>query len=140
MASKLVTAASAVLLLAGCTVTVERDTHFYPNNSVAEAGGVLSGHWVGHGHLHGVADVTMPNGEVLNGDYSIIPFGGASAVVGGPLGLVSGESMSAGGSGEANMRGPNGTAMTCGFQNNNLTGHGYGTCQSSPGGAYRLTY
>jgi hypothetical protein len=138
MATKFLAAATAALLLAGCTI--QRETHFYPNNNIADAGGVLSGHWVGHGHLHGVADVTMPNGELLNGDYSIIPTSGGSAIVSGPLGLVGGESVSAGGNGEANMRGPNGTAMTCAFQNNNMTGHGYGACQSSPGGAYRLTY
>jgi hypothetical protein len=107
---------------------------------VAVAGGMLGGHAVGHGQLHGTITVTMPDGELLTGDYSIIPTGGGSALVAGPAGLVGGDAVSAGGNGEANMRGPNGTAMTCTFQNNNMTGHGYRTCQSSPGGAYRLTY
>jgi hypothetical protein len=142
MATKILAAAAVALPLVGCatTITFERDMHLYPTNNVAKAGGMLTGHGVGHGQLHGTVTVVMPDGELLAGDYSIIPTGGGSALVAGPAGLVGGDAVAAGGNGEANMRGPDGTGMMCTFQNNNMTGHGYGACQSSLGGAYRLTY
>jgi hypothetical protein len=93
----------------------------------------------------------MPNGEILEGEYSIVAggsigFGNVFSSVYGRGGYASGVgtassfSMSASGEGSASLYGPQGTSIQCEFVNNNMTGHGYGACQSSQGGLYRLQY
>lgn len=142
--------ALALLLgLAGCAI--ERTPHLYPANDIAQQTGVLSGSWVGHGQLHGTAELTMPDGEILQGEYSIVAggsigFGNIFSTVYGTrgfasgIGTVSSGSMSASGEGSASLYGSKGTSVQCEFRNNNMTGHGYGACQSSKGGLYRMQY
>jgi hypothetical protein len=144
--------APALALLVGLTgCAIERTPHLYPANDIAQKTGVLSGSWVGHGHLHGTAELTMPDGEILQGEYSIVTggsigFGNIFSTVYGSrgfasgIGTVSGSSISAGGEGSASLYGSKGTSMQCEFRNNNMTGHGYGACQSSIGGLYRMQY
>jgi hypothetical protein len=136
----------ATILVSGSAcgvIPIERTTHFYPSNDIASSSGTLTGRILGHGNLHGIAEVTMPDGEFLEGEYSIVA-GGASGVAlassGGQIGSGMFTSMSAGGNGEMDMHGPRGASMTCEFANNNMTGHGFGECRSSKGGTYRLTY
>ena len=127
MSGRLVNAAALVgLLLAGCTV--ERDWRLYPTDAAAGSP-VLEGHMVGHGNLHGVADLTMPDGELLHGDYTIVAGGAASIFA---LGNE--------GHGTAVLRGASGLTVQCDFSNNNSLGHGYGTCRSSKGAVYKLIY
>ncbi len=135
--------------IAGCTI--ERSPHFYPANDAASKTGTLQGHLVGHGQLHGTAEVVMPDGESLQGEYSIVAggsvsFGNIFGTIygrGGPLigtGTSSGITMAGSGEGQASLFGNRGTSLQCEFLNNNMTGHGYGACQSSKGGLYRMLY
>jgi hypothetical protein len=93
----------------------------------------------------------MPDGEVLQGEYSIV-FGGAvgfgsiirsvygsngSATISGTSANVSVQGK---GEGEASLVGNRGTTMECEFLNANMTGHGFGACRSSRGIVYRLMY
>lgn len=96
-------------------------------------------------------DIAMPDGEALQGEYSIVAggsvnFGSVFGTVYGRGGLssVSGTStgfaMAGSGEGHASLFGNRGTSVHCEFLNNNLTGHGYGACESSKGGLYRMEY
>lgn len=107
--------ASVLLLVTGC---VERDVGLYPDNDAAHALGPLHMKIVGHGNLNGTATTTLPDGQVLQGRYSI----------------------NAGGDGEADIMSPQGTTAHCEFLNNNFTGHGHGTCRLSHGALYRMQY
>jgi hypothetical protein len=91
----------------------------YPDNDPARALGPLNGSIVGHGNLNGAMTLTMPNGEILNGRYSI----GAGA-----------------GEGMADAVGPHGTTAHCEFANNNFNGHGHGECRMYDGSIYRMQY
>jgi hypothetical protein len=135
-------------VVAGCAVV--RPLHLYPTNGAAEPA-VLQGQLVGHGQLHGTIDITMPDGEALQGDYSIVAggsigFGSVFGTVYGGGGVASGTgtstsvAMSAEGQGSASLVENAGTSMQCEFLNNNMTGHGYGACRSSKGSVYRLIY
>jgi hypothetical protein len=93
----------------------------------------------------------MPDGEVLQGEYSIV-FGGAvgfGSILGsvyGPSGSASVSGTSANvsiegkGQGQASLVGIRGTTIQCEFLNANMTGHGFGACRSSRGILYRLMY
>jgi len=133
----------------GCTVT--RPSHLYPNNETASGAKVLEGLFVGHGQGHGTAKVTMPDGEVLHGEYSIVfdgavGFGSIFGTVYGSGGAtsVSGTSsnitVAGKGQGSASLAGNQGASLQCEFLNANMTGHGYGACRSSKGEVYRLLY
>jgi hypothetical protein len=137
--------------MGGCgIIPIERTVHLYPTNDAA-SGPILVGRWVGHGNLHGVAEMTMADGEFLTGEYSIVAggsvgFGTAFANTYGPgvalygTGSAFNVAMSANGGGQANMIGNRGTVMFCEFANNNMNGHGFGTCKSSRGDIYRMQY
>lgn len=137
-----------LLPIAGCTVT--RPLHLYPTADGAVDRAVLNGLFVGHGQGHGTAKVTMPDGEELQGEYSIVfdgsmGFGTIFGTVYGPGGsqAVSGTSghVSIAGKGQGFASLSSGsTSMQCEFLNANMTGHGYGACKSSKGGIYRLMY
>jgi hypothetical protein len=125
---------------AGCMV--ERTPHLYPANDVASKTGVLQGLFVGHGTGHGTADITMADGEILRGEYTIVAdgavsFGSVFSTVYGS-GSSSSIAMAGKGTGEAALAGDRGTSAQCEFLNNNLTGHGNGACRSSTGGIYKL--
>lgn len=138
-----------ICVLSSCTV--ERPVHLYPTGEQISDPAVLEGVIVGHGQGHGTARIDMPDGEVLQGEYSIV-FGGAvgfGTILGsvyGPGGSasVSGTSanvsMEGKGQGEASLVGNRGTTVQCEFLNANMTGHGFGACRSSRGVLYRLMY
>jgi len=143
--------ALVILLLCTAACTVVRPVHLYPVSGVAPTSGVVQGEIVGHGQGHGVATVAMPDGEHLSGDYSIVfggsvGFGSIFASVYGPHGTAFGNanstniSMSNEGQGSISLIGDKGTSMTCEFLNANMTGHGYGACQTSSGATYRMIY
>jgi hypothetical protein len=149
MKNLLIASCVALASLTGCAgfITIEREGHFYPSDQIAAKTGVLTAHMVGHGELHGTVQLPMPNGELLQGEYSIVADGAvgsgltlASNGRGFGIGSFGGETMAGSGNGMMVLQGNRGTSLSCEFQNNNLTGHGYGTCQSSTGGHYRVTY
>ena len=91
----------------------------YPDNDAARTLGPLQAKLLGHGNLNGTITMNLPNGQALQGRYSI-SFGG--------------------GSGEADMMSAQGTTAHCEFLNNNLNGHGHGSCRLSDGAVYRMQY
>jgi len=141
--------AATLWFLAGCTVT--RTVHLYPISPLPSEPGVLQGVIVGHGQGHGTAKITMPDGEILSGEYSIVfgssvGFGTILASVYGPGGVASVNGTSASvkidgrGEGSASLVGDRGTSAQCEFLNANMTGHGYGACRLSKGDVYRMLY
>ncbi len=138
-----------LVLFAGCTVT--RTVHLYPISQDQANAAVLQGVIIGHGQGHGTAKVTMPDGEILLGEYSIV-FGGSVGFgtllgsVYGPDGVTSVNGSTASvqidgrGQGSASLVGDRGTSAQCEFLNSNMTGHGYGACRSSKGNVYKMLY
>jgi hypothetical protein len=60
------------LAVSGCTI--EWNVHLYPTDSNVPQT-VPVGRIVGHGDLQGIAEIDMPDGEILRGDYSIVAGG-----------------------------------------------------------------
>ena len=145
------TALTVVALFALSSCVIKRPLHLYPTGDKISDPVVLDGLFVGHGQGRGTARIDMPDGEVLQGEYSIV-FGGAvgfGSIIGsvyGPNGSASASGTSANvsiagkGEGEASLVGNRGTTMECEFLNANMTGHGFGACRSSKGVLYRLMY
>jgi hypothetical protein len=142
--------AACGLLIGVGACTVQRDVSLYPTGTTAGTT-VLQGDMVGHGQGHGTLKFTMPDGELLQGEYSIVfggsvGFGSVFGTVYGARGAISGSStatsvsMSGEGQGSASLVGNNGTSMQCEFLNANMTGHGYGACQTAKGITYRMIY
>lgn len=143
-------ALAAAIVLSGC-ITITRNPELFPYNDNARLTGRLAAVMVGHGNLNGTISMTMPDGEVLDGRYSIsaaggIGFGTLYSSVYGTGGYATGSALgssmmiSATGYGVADMGGPKGTTAHCEFVNNNFNGHGNGACQLSTGGIYRMQY
>jgi hypothetical protein len=95
--------------------------------------------------------MTMPDGEVLKGEYSVVrggavQFGSIFESVYGPGGVATGTgtsssySVSGSRTGMASAFGSKGSSMDCEFYNDNVSGHGMGACKSSQGALYRLQY
>jgi hypothetical protein len=128
-----------------------RQGRLYPANDVAATSGVLTLEYVSRGTGAGPITIVMPNGETMQGEYTIVRGGGVGfgsifATVYGPQGSASGVATSTshdipGGSpGVASLFGDRGTSMQCEFYNDNISGHGYGACRSSNGAVWRLQY
>lgn len=133
--------------LAGC----EGTARLYPANDIATHTGVLQARFMRYGTGHGELEITMPDGELLKGEYSVISggsvgFGTIFSRVYGPHGSATVTStgtsfVTPGGSpGMASAFGPNGTSIQCEFYLNNMSGHGAGACQSSAGALYQLQF
>ena len=143
------TVVGALLLIAGCVIA--RDVQLYPDNAAAHALGPLHARIVGHGNLNGTATMGLPNGQLLEGRYSISHGGGFGvdsvyASVYGPGGSASGSAVgtstfvSGEVFGEADMMRPQGTTAHCEFLNDNFNGHGHGAYRISDGSLYRMQY
>lgn len=140
-----------MLLVALSSCVIKRPLHLYPSGNKTSDPAVLEGLFVGHGQGRGTARIDLPDGEILQGEYSIV-FGGAvgfGSIIGSVYGSngsasVSGTSANVSiegkGQGEASLVGNRGTTMECEFLNANMTGHGFGACRSSKGNLYRLMY
>jgi hypothetical protein len=140
--------AITIALLAGCAV--QREARLYPANDLARTGGVLTGKFVANGSGHGTATITLPTGEQLNGEFTIVRggamgFGSIYGQVYGPGGVasVTGSSSSyvveGSSPGTASVFGQ-GISMDCEFYNDNHSGHGFGACRNSKGALYKLQY
>ncbi len=141
---------TAALLLGVGACTIERDISLYPAGTTSGTT-VLRGKMIGHGEGHGTLEITMPDRELLQGEYSIVfnssvGFGSIFGTVYGPRGAISGSStstnisMAGEGQGSASLVGNSGTSMQCEFLNANMTGHGYGACLTAKGKTYRMIY
>lgn len=137
----------AAMALAGCVSSVQT----YAANDEARALGKLDVKITMYGTGSGPMSITMPDGEVLSGRYSIIVGGSTSygslyATAYGTGGVASGSAfgsssiMSNSSPGVADAQGQTHTAH-CEVMNNNISGHGNGVCEIQPGGArYRIQY
>jgi hypothetical protein len=139
----------AYLLVAGCVIA--RDVQLYPDNDAAHTLGPLHARIVGHGNLNGTATMSLPDGQHLQGRYSIshggsMSVGSVYASVYRPGGSASGSgvqtsmSFAGQGYGEADMMSPQGATAHCEFLNDNFNGHGHGACRLSDGSLYRMQY
>jgi hypothetical protein len=143
------TCAVMIIFLAACTM--ERAARLYPENNAAGAQGVIAARFISHGTGNGKIEITMPDGEIVTGEYSIVgrSTSGFGSIVGslfGPDGSTSAStfrsnySIQGGSPGIASVFGNKGTRMSCEFYNDNMSGHGYGACRSAAGALYRLQY
>ncbi len=142
------TACFCVLFLTGCA----EDARLYQINvEPGKPAQVIHATYMSYGLGHGSISVTMPDGEVLKGEYDVVErgsssFGSVYGSVYGPGGNASG--MATGSAlaipnsseGTAVLLGSRGTSMTCEFVTNNWTGKGNGACKSSSGGLYRAMF
>ncbi|MGZ5140212.1 MAG: hypothetical protein ACXWCX_20660 [Burkholderiales bacterium] len=137
------------IVLAGCAM--ERAARLYPANDAAAKNGVVEARFVSHGNGNGALEITMADGEMVKGEYSIVRQGaiGFGSIVGsvfGPDGSTSASafrgnySIQGGSPSIASAFGNKGTHMSCEFYNDNMSGHGYGACRSSVNALYRLQY
>jgi hypothetical protein len=138
--------------LFGCATAQHGVAQFYPANQAAAALGVLNGEYVTNGRGNGSINITMPDGEILTGQYSIVQqgavgFGSIYASVnnnfGGSasgFGLSRASVLETGSAGAASLFGNKRTSMQCEFYNDNRTHHGYGGCRTSKGALYRLQF
>jgi hypothetical protein len=135
--------------LTGCSVP--RDVHLYPANEAATAGGVVTLHFVAHGTGHTEVDGTLPNGEVLKGELTLLRGGSVGlsstfASVAGAGGTAAGSAASVSSEtpgtspGTISMFGDRGTGLLCEMMNDNTTAHGVGACRTSSGATYRMSY
>ncbi|MFZ1964782.1 MAG: hypothetical protein WAU78_15185 [Roseiarcus sp.] len=144
-------AAGMALIFSLGACAVAREPQLYPINDTANQSGVLDAKMLGHGEGHGTLEIVAPDGEKFQGEYSIV-FGSSvgfrsilatsSGAAGSATtsGFSTNVAISGSGQGSAVLSGDRGTSIQCEFLNNNLTGHGYGGCQSSKGGLYRMVY
>jgi len=137
------------IVLTGCAM--DRTARLYPANDAAAKNGVVEARFISHGNANGAVEITMPDGERVKGEYSIVRqgtmgFGSIVTSVFGPDGSTSASafrnnySIQGGSPGIASLFGSRGTHMSCEFYNDNMSGHGYGACRSSAGALYRLQY
>jgi hypothetical protein len=130
---------------------IVRSARLYPSNDLARASGVLSAQFTASGTGHGSIEMTLPDGEVLKGEYTVvrggaIQFGSIFESVYGPGGFATGTGTSStyttpgSSKGMASAFGSKGSSMDCEFYNDNVSGHGMGACKSSQGALYRLQY
>lgn len=136
---------------APASAPVVRSARLYPANDLARPGGVLSAQFIDSGTGHGLIEMTLPDGEVLTGEYTVVrggavQFGSIFESVYGPGGVATGTgtastySMAGSSPGTASAFGSKGSSMDCEFYNDNVSGHGMGACRSSQGALYRLQY
>ena len=137
-----------MLFLLGCTST--KQARLYPVNDKAAETGTLQAKYVDSGAGGGEASIIMPDGEILNGEYSTVDnstvgFGSIYTSVygtgGSAFGSGSATSFSVPGSspGIAPFYGTNGTMMQCEYFVSR-SGKGGGACKSDDGALYRLHF
>lgn len=129
--------------LCGCS----REARLYPANPDAGAG-LLKARFTDSGMGKGPIEITMPDGEVLKGEFSTTDtssygFGTAiaSSARAGPI-IATGSSTAVAGSmpGVVTAIGPNGTSIRCEYQVNTFSGSGTGSCQTNRGAMYDIHF
>jgi hypothetical protein len=124
-----------------------REARLYPANT--EAGvGLLKAEFTDSGMGKGPIKITMPDGEVLTGEFSTTDtssygFGSAVATNGRIAPVIATASTTAvPGSmpGVVTAIGPSGTSLRCEYLVNSMTGSGSGSCQTNKGARYDLHF
>lgn len=132
-----------LLALGACS----REARLYPANVEAGAG-LLKAKFTDSGMGKGPVEVTMPDGEVLHGEFSTTDtsnygFGSAVASNGRAAPVIATASTTAvPGSmpGVVTAIGPSGTSIRCDYSVNTFSGGGAGTCKTNKGGVYDLHF
>jgi hypothetical protein len=127
-------ALAALTLVAACTAT----GRVYPMNDLATQTGVPVVDFVRGALDHGPVTITMPNGEVLVGEYQITENAGYA------VGFAGGQSATAfalgGGRPVAvSATGPHGAIMNC-DGTADIGGHGSLICEMNSGARYRVMF
>jgi hypothetical protein len=136
------------IFLSACSI--QRDADLYPANDAALSVGTLRARFVAHGTGEGEAFLTMPDGEVLSGEYHINRsqlFGLGDIIVAafteqGKEAMLSKihEYHQEASPGEVTIVGQSGKNGECQFYNDNINGHGFGAFKLWNGALYRLNY
>lgn len=136
-----------VVLVAGYLGACSREARLYPANP--EAGnGLLLARFTDSGMGKGPVEITMPDGEVLKGEFSTTDtsnygFGSAVASTGRSAPVIataSATSVPGNMPGVVTAIGPNGTSLRCEYVVNTFSGGGSGSCQTNKGGVYDLHF
>lgn len=131
----------------GCASTAK----LYPGNAEAQSIGILKATYKNWGTGQGAIFITLPSGEILEGEYTTVDtstysFGNIYSSVYGAGGSAFGSgsvmSTSVAGSnpGMASLFGNRGTTMDCEYIVNNWTGNGAGACKASNGAIFKLHF
>ncbi len=131
-------------------LSCSKQARMYPVNDIASQTGVLKAKYIDSGSGGGKISLTMPDGEILKGEYttvdqSVVGFGSiykSVYVSGDALGTGSTPAVSISGShsGMVAMFGNRGTMMQCEYYVGGWAGNGKGACKSSSGAIYRLHF
>jgi hypothetical protein len=122
------------VLLASCA----DQARIFPMDDVALQAGVPKVEFTRYGLGHGPVTATMPDGEVLRGEYQVtenaaVGFGVSGARTTTAVGYGSGRPV------VINTVGERGTIMNC-EGTADLGGHGSAVCQTNKGGKYRVMF
>lgn len=135
-------AVSFALLFSACS----REASLYPANASAGTG-LLKAKFTDSGMGKGPIEITMPDGEVLKGEFnttdtSSYGFGSGFATTGRTTAVASTSSTVVSGSmpGVATAIGPSGTTMRCEYVVNTFSGGGSGKCQTNKGSDFDLHF
>lgn len=136
----------AAIALALFFSACSREASLYPANAPAGAR-LLKAKFTDSGMGKGPIEITMPDGEILKGEFSTTDtssygFGTGFATAGRTTAVASTSSTVVSGSmpGVATAIGPSGTTMRCEYVVNTFSGGGSGKCQTNKGGDYDLHF
>lgn len=131
------------LAFSGCS----REATLYPEGITTGSTGALKAKFTDSGMGKGPIEVTMPDGEVLKGEFSTTDtssygFSSGFASAGRTTAIASGSSSAIPGSmpGIVNAIGPNGTSIRCEYLVNTFSGSGNGRCETNKGAVYALHF
>jgi hypothetical protein len=122
----------ALLVLTACAKTATMT----PLNPEAQHLGSPKFEYTATGLGQGPVTITMPDGELLNGSWSVAQGGGFATAVG-PGGSASAFVLSGGGNFFVAATGPK-TSLAC--QGNVSFGHGGGICRTPDGTVYQMMF
>jgi hypothetical protein len=130
---KIIAIAVSSAVLSGCADTAR----VFPMDDVAMASGTPKVEFVRQGMGRGPVTVTMPDGEILSGEYQItenaaIGVGFAGTHTATAIGMGSGRRVVISANGARTIMNCDGTA--------DIGGHGSGVCESNHGAHYRVMF
>ena len=121
-------AAGAAVLLAGCGESLIGDyATVSPIDNAAIQSAIPKFEWIGQGIGNRPVKITMPDGEILHGEYRIAGNDRGAAVYGRGLATV------------IQATGDRGTVLNCEGKTE-PAGHGSAVCDAGPWGKFRITY
>jgi len=131
---RMIAAAISLSVLYGCADTAR----MYPMDDAAMSAGVPKLDFVKQGLGHGPVTVTMPDGEILKGEYQLtdntaVGVGFAGSHTATAIGVGSGRHV------VINATGPRGTILNC-DGTADIGGKGSGVCETNRGAHYRVMY